>query len=244
MWLWRMVRTIRSLNRANFSQFPRYIIIRCSTRLPGDEIRLASLFSGDAPRIRKNKKRRSEYPECLVVCFAGANTLNAFGNACSWWGLHLVFGYYGTYSVFSFVSWLMCRVSKDARITDGTAYSLYTATPLPFVYLHFADIVDVALLTTLSLYLCTNRCHSLLPIWSAHASCRLILWLPTSTLAAWLVAITLVLRLTGWIPLALSLASPIGTVPSALVNSYFFISILILALYLFILREVTKRVPF
>ena len=56
--------------------------------------------------------------------------------------------------------------------------------------------------------------------------------------------ITLVLRLTGSIGLALSLASPIGTVPSALVNSYFFFSILILALYLFILREVTKRVPF
>ena len=30
----------------------------------------------------------------------------------------------------------------------------------------------------------------------------------------------------NWIPLALSLASPIGTVPSALINSYFFISIL------------------
>ena len=94
------------------------------------------------------------------------------------------------------------------------------------------------------LYLCTYRCHSLLPLWSAHASFRLDLWLSTSTLAAWLVTIMLVLRLTGRIPLALSLASLIGTVPSALVNSYFFISILILALYLFILREVTKRVPF
>ena len=111
---------------------------------------------------------------------------------------------------------------------------LYTATPLPFVYLHFADIVDVALLTTLSLYLCTNRCHSLLPIWSAHASCRLNLCMPTSAWVAWLVAITLVLRLTGSIGLALSLASPIGTVPSALVNSYFFISYFVLAYtYLF-----------
>ena len=138
----------------------------------------------------------------------------------------------------------MCRVSKKARIADSAAYSLCTAAPLPFGYLHFADIVDAALLTTLSLYLCTNRCHSLLPLWSAHASCRLDLWLPTSVWGAWLMTITLVLRLTVRIPLALSHASPIGTVPSALVNSYFFISILILALYLFILREVTKRVPF
>ena len=57
--------------------------------MPGDEISLASLFFGNAPRIRKNKKRRSEYPECLVVCFAGANTLNALGThvvdgACIW----------------------------------------------------------------------------------------------------------------------------------------------------------------
>ena len=138
----------------------------------------------------------------------------------------------------------MCRVSKKARIADSAAYSLCTAAPLPFGYLHFADIVDAELLTTLSLYLCTNRCHSLLPLWSAHASCRLDPWLATSTLVAWLVPITLILRLTVRIPLALSLASPTGTVPSALVNSYFFISILILALYLFILREVTKRVPF
>ena len=44
----------------------------------------------------------------------------------------------------------MCCVSKDARITDGAAYSLWTTLPLPFGYLHFADIVDAALLTTLS----------------------------------------------------------------------------------------------
>ena len=128
----------------------------------------------------------------------------------------------------------MCSVSKDARIADSAAYCLCTASLLPFGYLHFADFVDAALLTILSLYLCTNRCHSRLPLWSAHSSCRWDLWLPTSTLVAWLLTITLVLRLTGWIHLALSLASPIGTVPSALVNSYFFISYFVLAYtYLF-----------
>ena len=111
---------------------------------------------------------------------------------------------------------------------------LYTATPFPFMDLYFADIVDAALHTTLSQYLCTNRCHSRSPLWSAHASCRLNLCMPTSAWVAWLVAITLVLRLTGSIGLALSLASPIGTVPSALVNSYFFISYFVLAYtYLF-----------
>ena len=85
-----------------------------------------------------------------------------------------------------------------------------------------------------SLYLGTNRCHSRLPLWSAHASCRLDHGVPTSVWGTWLVAITLVLRLTGWIPLALSLASPTGTVPSTLVNSYFFISYFVLAYtYLF-----------
>ena len=145
---------------------------------------------------------------------------------------------------------LFFRVIDDVPCQQGCPYNrwrsvcLSAATPLPFGYLHFADIADAVLLTTLSLYLCTNRYYSLLPFWSAHASCRLDHWLSTSAWEAWLVAITLVLRLTCRIPLALSLASPIGTVPSALVHSYFFISILILALYLFILREVTKRVPF
>ena len=168
-----------------------------------------------------------------MVCFAGVITLSSLWKVClaqclSISMVNLISGLRLLRNLlsFSFVSWLMCRVSKDARITDSTAYTLWTTLPLPFGYLHFADIVDAVLLTTLSLYLGTNRCHSLSPLWSAHASCRLDLWLPTSTLAAWLVAITLVLRLTGRIPLALSLASPIGTVPSALENSYFFISIL------------------
>ena len=47
----------------------------------------------------------------------------------------------------------MCRVSKNARIADVAAYCLCAATPLPFVYLHFADIVDAALPATLFRYL-------------------------------------------------------------------------------------------
>ena len=47
-----------------------------------------------------------------------------------------------------------------------------------------------------SLYLGTNRCHSRLPLWSAHASCRLNLCMPTSAWVAWFVTITHVLRLT------------------------------------------------
>ena len=34
--------------------------------------------------------------------------------------------------------------------------------------------------------LCFNRCYSLLPLWSAHSSCRLVYWSPTSTVKqAW-----------------------------------------------------------
>ena len=152
--------------------------------MPGDEICLAFLFSGDAPRIRKRTRnaeantrkpcgvlRRSEDSECLW------KRMRLVGPAS---GLRLL---RNLLSIF-FRVMDDVRVSKKARITDGTAYSLYTATPLPFVYLHFADIVDVALLTTLSLYLCTNRCHSLLPLWSAHASCCLVLRLPTSVWGA------------------------------------------------------------
>ena len=59
-----------------------------------------------------------------------------------------------------------------------------------------------------------------------------------------LIPITLVLRLTGRKQLALSLASLYGTGADALDKLLLFLSILILALYSFILREVTKRVPF
>ena len=145
--------------------------------------------------------------------------------------MRLVGAAYGLWLLLNFLS-VFIRVMADVPRQQGCPYNRWRSilveccTPLPFGYLHFADIVDAVLLTTLSLHLLTNRCHSLLPIWSAHASCRLVLWLPTSALGAWLMAITLVRRLTGRIPLALSLAYPIGTVPSALVNSYFFISIL------------------
>ena len=67
---------------------------------------------------------------------------------------------------------------------------------------------------------------------------------PCLNMEASLIPITLVLRLTGRKQLALSLASLYGTGADALDKLLLFLSILILALYSFILREVTKRVPF
>ena len=101
---------------------------------------------------------------------------------------------------------------------------------LPPHYLSWISILLTLLMQRFSLpsplYLCTYRCHSLLPLWSAHASCRLDPWLATSTLVAWLVAITLVLRLTGLNPSGSFSCTFYRTVLSALINPNFFLSIL------------------
>ena len=91
--------------------------------------------------------------------------------------------------------------------------------------------------------ICINRCCSL------YTSGLLIHRVvsvshPCLNMEASLIPITLVLRLTGRLGWLFLLHPYMALVLVRLINSYFFISILILALYSFILREVTKRVPF
>ena len=142
------------------------------------------------------------------------------------------------------MSWLMCRVSKDARIADSAAYCLCAATPLPFGYLHFADIVDAALLTTLSPYLCTYRCHSRLPIWGCSCIMSFGTLLAHFCLGS-MVGDHHACSPAHWL-------NPSGSF-SCISYRYCAVSacklllfhfLFCLGLYLFILREVTKRVPF
>ena len=64
--------TIRIWRQANFSQFSTLN----NKGMPGDEIRLASLFFDTASRTRKRKRnRRSEYPKTLWYAMAEVNTL-------------------------------------------------------------------------------------------------------------------------------------------------------------------------
>ena len=134
-------------------------------------------------------------------------------------------------------------VTINARMANSAASCLYAAVLIIFHESPLVAIILAGLPTTLFPYLSQSVLQPL-PLWSSHSSCRIIHWLPTSVGEAWLVTITLVLRLTGRKQLALSRASLNGTGADALDKLYFFIPILILALYSFILREVTKRVPF
>ena len=106
-------------------------------------------------------------------------------------------------------------VTINARMANSTVSCLYAAIPIIF---HESPLVAVILAgfpTTLFLYLSQSVLQPL-PLWPAHSSCRIIHWLPTSVGEAWLVTITLVLRLTGRKQLALSLASLYGTGADAL----------------------------
>ena len=128
----------------------------------------------------------------------------------------------------------MCRVSKKARIADSAAYSLCTAAPLPFGYLHFADIVDAALLTTLSpvsLHKSVSQpftplvCSCIMSFESLHAHFCL----------GSMVGGHHACSPAHWQYRVGSFSCTFyRTVPSALVNSYFFISYFVLAYtYLF-----------
>ena len=134
-------------------------------------------------------------------------------------------------------------VTINARMANSAASCLYAAVLIIFHESPLVAFILAGLPTTLFPYLSQSVLQPL-PLWSSHSSCRIIHWLPTSVGEAWLVTITLVLRLTGRKQLALSLASLYGTGADALDKLLLFLSILILALYSFILREVTKRVPF
>ena len=136
----------------------------------------------------------------------------------------------------------MPRVNSNARMANSTDSCLSAAVPIIFHESPLVAIILTGLLTTLFLYLRQSVLQPLL-LWSAHSSCRFV-WYHGFNMEAILVPITLVLRLTGRIGLALSLSSLYGTCADALDKLLLFLSILILALYSFILREVTKRVPF
>ena len=133
-------------------------------------------------------------------------------------------------------------VTINARMANSTPSCLSAAIPIIFHESPLVAFILAGLPTTLFLYLSQSVLQPL-PLWSAHSSCRFV-WNHGFNMEAILVPITLVLRLTGRKQLALSLASPYGTGADALDKLLLFLSILILALYSFILREVTKRVPF
>ena len=119
---------------------------------------------------------------------------------------------------------MLCVIS-NARMAGSAASCLGATVPIIFHEFPLVAIILAGHPTTLFLYLSQSVLQPL-PPWSAHSSCRIIHWLPTSVGEAWLVTITLVLRLTGRKQLVLSLASLYGTGTDALINSYFFISIL------------------
>ena len=125
---------------------------------------------------------------------------------------------------------------------DSTPFYWSAAIPIIFHESPLVAIILARLLTTLFLYLHQSMLqpypsglliHRVVSVWGCHLN-----------MEAFLVPITLVLRLTGRMQLALSLTSLYGTGADALDKLELFLSILILALYSFILREVTKRVPF
>ena len=106
-------------------------------------------------------------------------------------------------------------VTINARMANSTMSRLSATIPIVFHESPLVAIILAGFLTTLFLYLRQSVLQSL-PLWSAHSSCRIIHWLPTSVGEAWLVPITLVLRLTGRKQLALYLASRYGTGADAL----------------------------
>ena len=109
----------------------------------------------------------------------------------------------------------MLCVTSNARMAGSTASCLDAAIPIIFHESPLVAIILAGLLTTLFLYI-HQSVFQPLPLWSAHSSCRIVHWLPTSVWGAWLVLITLVLWLTGRKQLAFSLESLYGTGADAL----------------------------
>ena len=104
------------------------------------------------------------------------------------------------------------------------------------------DFVGIALLTTLFLSLVAIGVAAIIPLGRLMLLLSGLVFL-VSTLGAWLVSHHA--RSLAYLTVVVcpSLFIPIRHCADALYHVYFFISILILALYLFILREVTKREP-
>ena len=110
---------------------------------------------------------------------------------------------------------LLPYVTNNARMANSTGPCLGATVPIIFHEFPLVAIILAGHPTTLFLYLRQSVLQPL-PLRSAHSSCRFDYWLPTSVGGAWLVTITFVLRLTGRIGLALSLASRYGTGADAL----------------------------
>ena len=191
-------------------------------------------------------------PESLVVCQGRSkNSQMTVREAIAWyWETPTEFPEQGTHSGYFYYSLLrsnqlhqlMPCVTSNARMADSTVSCLYAAIPIIFHESPLVAVILAGIPTTLFLYL---RQSVLLPLphRSAHSSCRFCqspLSQHGSVLdthhacspAHWQ-------NVTGS-----SLSSLYGTGADALDKILLFLSILILALYSFILREVTKRVPF
>ena len=105
------------------------------------------------------------------------------------------------------------------------------------------DFVGITLLTTLFLSLIAIGVAAIIPFGRLMLLLLGLVFL-VSTLGAWLVAHHVRSTAYSTVVVCSSLfSSYTGTATDALCQLYFFISILILALYSFILREVTKREP-
>ena len=104
------------------------------------------------------------------------------------------------------------------------------------------DFVGIALLTTLFLSLVAIGVTAIIPLGRLMLLLSGLVFL-VSTLGAWLVSHHA--RSLAYLTVVVcpSLFIPIRHCADALRQLFFFISILISALYLFILREVTKREP-
>ena len=159
--------------------------------MPGDEIRLASLFFDTASRTRKRKRnRRSEYPKALWYAVAGVKT---FKRPCARLlpdiekhvltkefpeqGTHSGSCYYSHLS-FDQLHLLMPCVTSNARIANSAACCLGAAIPIIFHESPLVAIILAGLLTTLSLYLHQSVLQPL-PLWSAHSSCRFCRRMPS-----------------------------------------------------------------
>ena len=127
---------------------------------------------------------------------------------------------YNALICFDQVHLLMPRVNSNARMANSTDSCLSAAVPIIFHESPLVAIILAGFLTTLFLYLHQSvlqpypsglLIHRVVSVWGCHLN-----------MEAFLVPITLVLRLTGRMQLALSLASHDGTCADALINSYFF----------------------
>ena len=133
-------------------------------------------------------------------------------------------------------------VTSNARMASSAASCLCAAIPIIFHESPLVAIILARLLTILFLYLHQSVLQPL-PLWSAHSSCRLCLVMPSQHGSV--LDTHHACSLTHWQNWAGSFSCiPIRHWCCALDKLLLFHFYFVLALYSFILREVTKRVPF